>query len=86
MKKLILEDVKVESFETTAADTGRDGTVLAHNSIDTCEGPSCVYGTCEWLQCGTESRGHATCDYTCGNNYGCATVDPRCTHGGVYMC
>lgn len=88
MKKLILEEIRVESFATTPADAERRGTVQAHATVafDTCEGPSCQYGTCHPQLCGTESRGQETCDYTCGNNYGCATVDPRCTYGGVYMC
>jgi len=98
MRKLILEEIHVDSFATTEAETDRSGTVRAKEttfvycsdcgcgSLDTCDGPSCQYGTCEPRLCGTQSRGQATCDYTCGDNYGCGTIDPRCTYGGVYPC
>jgi len=98
MKKLILEEIHVESFATTKVETERPGTVRGHNTtfvycsdcgcntLDTCEGPSCQYGTCDVRLCGTESRAAETCDYSCGNNYGCDSVDPRCTYGGVYPC
>lgn len=94
MKKLILEEIRVESFSTTRADAN-PGTVQGYASTfvycSDCNcgvgtGPSCQYGTCDPRNCGTESLGDETCDYTCGDNYGCATVDPRCTYGGVYAC
>jgi hypothetical protein len=96
MKKLILQDIHVESFATTQAEPEHPGTVRGYattqvycgcnNSIDTCNNPSCQYGTCDPRQCDTESLQPETCDYTCGNNYGCDSVDPRCTFGGVYPC
>ncbi|HEX6038523.1 pinensin family lanthipeptide [Longimicrobium sp.] len=98
MKKLILDEIRVESFSTTLAETANPGTVQGHattfvycsdcncNTLNTCEGPSCQYGTCDPRLCNTESLGNETCDYTCGDNYGCGTVDPRCTYGGVYAC
>jgi hypothetical protein len=87
MKKLVLDEIRVESFSTTPADAERKGTVQAHDTLASspCD-PSCQYGTCLPHECDTESINQNTCDYTCGDNYGCATVDPRCTHGGVYMC
>lgn len=91
MKKLILDEIRVESFSTSEA-TAERGTVQAHGTVlfcsnaQTCNGnPSCHHGTCDPGSC-TYSRGEATCEWTCNDNYGCASVDPRCTYGGVYLC
>lgn len=91
MKKLILEDIHVESF-ATSEEAEEAGTVRAHSAaacqtIYSCDplDLSCQYGTC-WVPVCTYSLGDPSCDQTCDNNYGCGTVDPRCTYGGVYIC
>lgn len=81
MKKLSLDLIHVESFATTQPETCKPGTVHGRQND-----PSAIYGTCDIRQCGTESRNQPTCEYSCGNNYGCDSIDPRCTYGGVYPC
>ncbi|HEU0053481.1 MAG TPA: hypothetical protein VFQ39_09905 [Longimicrobium sp.] len=82
-------DLRVESFDVAAGDA-HPGTVRGHDQSGPCPSQdpgyvSCVYGSCVPTACG--SCGEATCDDTCGPpNYGCDSVDPRCTHGGVYPC
>ncbi|WP_420127763.1 hypothetical protein [Longimicrobium sp.] len=88
LKKLRMQDLRVESFLTETQIQSR-GTVQAAESgigcgtnggitdcMDTCS-PTSPCGSC---------APYNTCDYTCGNNYGCDTQDYRCTYGGVYMC
>jgi hypothetical protein len=87
MKKLRMEDLRVESFLTDSQDQSRGtvraeqsgigcGTVGITNCMDTCQ-PTNPCGSCFPAY---------SCEYTCDNNYGCNTQDPRCTYGGVYVC
>lgn len=81
MKKLRVADLQVQSFPTSTPPEA-PGTVYARQET---ADPSCVYGSCRASVCG--SCGEDTCEWTCGApNYGCDSVDPRCTYGGVYPC
>lgn len=87
MKKLRMQDLRVESF-LTEPPVQRGGTVYAEESggCDTLRHPTNCMDTCEPTSpCGSCYPDN-TCDYTCGDNYGCSTGDQRCTYGGVYIC
>jgi hypothetical protein len=89
MKKLRMEDLRVESFLTDSPIEAR-GTVHAAESgmigCTTGEGITNCMDTCQPTSpCGSCIPAYS-CDYTCENNYGCSTQDQRCTHGGVYLC
>lgn len=75
MKKLKIEDLSIESFETAAA-TAREGTVIAHGTRDTCDP---AVGTCFGYTC------YETCDRTCADS--CAfTCDPAVGTCFGYTC
>lgn len=92
MRKLHLspEQLRIESFEPAPDPGPSRGTAHANALSIRCptryeDSPSCQYGSCEATDCG--SCGDPTCEWTCGPpNYGCDSVDPRCTYGGVYPC
>lgn len=79
MKKLslTLEELRVESFDTTPAEKKRKGTVFGEQC--TC------YTNCTCPGC-------PTCDYTCGDtcdDYTCVSCAYTCANGGctpVKMC
>lgn len=84
--RLSLDELQVETFELRPASTDA-GTVAAHAATVFCgsEHPSCEFGSCNHTVCG--SCGEPTCGWSCGPpNYGCASIDPRCTYGDVYPC
>jgi hypothetical protein len=66
MKKLLLEDLNVESFSTTSPE-GRRGTVVAHETYDAACGYS-EYSDC--LSCGTDCRDTERADCTGGGGGG----------------
>ena len=88
MKKLRMEDLRVESF-LTEPQTQSPGTVHAAESGSGCEtvgGVTDCMDTCVATNpCGSCFPDNS-CAYTCDNNYGCSTEDYRCTYGGVYAC
>jgi len=88
MKKLRMEDLRVETFSTERPIQLR-GTVHAEESGIGCGtggGITDCMDTCNPTSpCGSCFPAHS-CEWTCDNNYGCSTQDLRCTHGGVYAC
>jgi hypothetical protein len=88
MKKLRMEDLRVESFLTELPSQSR-GTVHAEESGMGCETggqiTACMDTCAATNPCGSCFPDHS-CAYTCDNNYGCSTQDYRCTYGGVYAC
>lgn len=68
--KLDLDDLKVESFETTPE--SEDGGVFGYASCPTCTGPTC-YGaeTCQ-------TRCPATCFESCGEPPNTTCNGPQC--------
>lgn len=89
MKKLRMEDLRVETFSTERPIQLR-GTVHAEESVVGCTGggiTDCM-DTCDPTNpCGScDPQTNGSCAYTCTNNYGCSTQDQRCTYGAVYVC
>lgn len=83
--RLSLDELQVETFELRPASTDA-GTVAAHAApvFTGTDHPSCYFGSCRVTACG--SCVDPTCNWTCGPpNYGCDSVDPRCSFG-VYPC
>ncbi|WP_420130142.1 hypothetical protein [Longimicrobium sp.] len=88
MNKLKLDDLAVESFDTTAEAKEEGGTVFGEQQCTcptncTCPGcPTCATcATCGWVSCQTNCN---TCDATCGGNQTCwDSCDAIC---GTYYC
>lgn len=74
MKKLALQDLAVESFDTSPAGAERPGTVRAHDSLLTAQ-PSCPN-----LTCAADCSGQpvATCDTSCMTAPCAYTFQPHC--------
>ncbi|HEX5872943.1 MAG TPA: hypothetical protein VFY65_21070 [Longimicrobium sp.] len=82
MNKLKLDELEVDSFDTTADPEERHGTVFGEQQCTchtNCTCPGCP--SCAWLSCQTNC---ATCDPTCGGNQTCwDSCDAIC---GTYFC
>lgn len=87
MNKLKLEDLAIDSFDTTAAETDRSGTVFGEQCTCqtncTCPGcPSCDPSYCDTAcntcpgtcggSCNFTCEAYGTCDYTCVNYATCS--------------
>jgi hypothetical protein len=82
MNKLKLEELVIDSFDTTAAGDGANGTVFAEQQCTchtncTCPGcPSCDPSYCDTVCETCHHSCYGTCDYTCYNY-------PTCSWGTV---
>jgi hypothetical protein len=75
MKKLKLDDLRVDSFDTSFTEAGMRGTVHGHYSVDgTC--PLSCAGTCD-PTCPDSCA--ATCQGTCWNSCAGNTCDFTCS-------
>ena len=78
--KLDLNDLGVESFDTTETDRVLAGTVRAHSDVsegqDTCDTDASGYYTCDY---GTICLPQSTMAPSCGGQISC-----KCTYGGPY--
>ena len=78
MNKLKLEDLAVDSFDTTPEPEEKRGTVLGEQLCTcptNCTCPGCP--SCGWASCQTNCN---TCDATCGGNQTCwDSCDGICT-------
>lgn len=79
MKKLKIEDLSIESFETAAVAAGK-GTVMAHETLGTCDPRvgTCFGYTC-YQTCGlcAETRVY-TCDPAVGTCFGYTCAGAGC--------
>lgn len=81
MNKLKLDDLAVETFDTTADPGEEGGTVFGEQCTcpTNCTCPNCP--TCGWVSCQTNCN---TCDATCGGGNTCwDSCDGIC---GTYFC
>jgi hypothetical protein len=78
--KLDLDDLGVESFETTDEEAGPRGTVRAHDSVIDSEGQETCgesgFYTCDY---GTICLPQSTMAPSCGGQFSC-----KCTYGGPF--
>jgi len=82
MKKLSLDDLAVESFETSPDGGDRIGTVRAHDSLPTAQ-PSCPNLTCA---AGCSGQPVATCDSSCMTAPCAYTLEPQCNTDQTDCC
>jgi len=102
MKRLILEELQVESFDTTPGSGVPRGTVHAHSGVESCGmtcanyptycGPGCGY-TEDRTDCNWGSGNCTQIQYTCAQfetcvNGGtdCGSCAPQVTCDGSYTC
>ena len=83
MKKLSLDDLAVESFDTSPAGADGPGTVRAHDSLLPTAQPSCPDLTCA---AGCSGQPVATCDTSCMTSPCAYTFEPHCNTDETDCC
>ena len=81
--KLNLDELKIESFETSVQKPNNKGTIHGNITGNTCDEPTCA-GTCPENPCPTNN----TCETDCGQNTcgGMTCVDTACVHTCDFSC
>jgi hypothetical protein len=89
--KLSLDDIRIESFDTTSSPQDEAGTVRARTNMETdCEWWSCVTNC--YFGCYTDAINFTDCGPTCNHtcvsicetSCGCPATGPGCTNSTCY--